>query len=206
MEETESRLTRFVIYALSARTIGQCSHFQSLSLGFVADIVPIDAREKSFSKVTLFDSTWRGEERRNQDRSVLILDDQENIVREHEFPSRLPYRVIIYTKQHERGLWKLELESKGDDLAETSTLDCTRSFWNTAANNRYVTIPSKLVKNSPFASRAIFPGYSVPCGEYRSDRCTSVEFLVAGGISRNDEALYAFAARFSASASTSRRS
>lgn len=91
MEETESRLTRFVIYALSARTIGQCSHFQSLSLGFVADIVPIDAREKSFSKVTLFDSTWRGEKRRNQDRSVLILDDQENIVREHEFPSRLPY-------------------------------------------------------------------------------------------------------------------
>lgn len=47
-----------------------------------------------------------------------------------------------------------------------------------------MTIPSKLVKNSPFASRAIFPGYSVPCGEYRSDRCTSVEFLVAGGISR----------------------
>ena len=42
---------------------------------------------------------------------------------------------------------------------------------------RYVTIPSELVKNSPFASRAIFPGYSVPCGEYRSDRCTSVEFF-----------------------------
>lgn len=60
MEETESRLTRFVIYALSARTIGQCSHFQSSSLGFVADIVLIDAREKSFSKVTLFDLNRRG--------------------------------------------------------------------------------------------------------------------------------------------------
>lgn len=59
LEETESRLTRFVIYALSARTIGQCSRFQSLSLGFVADIVLIDARERSFSKVTLFDSNRR---------------------------------------------------------------------------------------------------------------------------------------------------
>lgn len=90
LEETESRLTRFVIYALSARTIGQCSRFQSLSLGFVADIVLIDARERSFSKVTLFDSNRRerrgGQEgdRRNQDRSVLILDYQENIARKHD--------------------------------------------------------------------------------------------------------------------------
>lgn len=67
MKETESRLTRFVIYALSARTIGQCSHFQSLSLGFVADIVLIDAREKSFSKVTLFDLNRGREEKRRSE-------------------------------------------------------------------------------------------------------------------------------------------
>ena len=90
LEETESRLTRFVIYALSARTIGQCSRFQSLSLGFVADIVLIDARERSFSKVTLFDSNrreGRGEGRKETGETR--------------------------RKDHERALrWKLELETK----------------------------------------------------------------------------------------------
>lgn len=132
---------------------------------------------------------------------MLILDDQENIVRKHNFLLAYPTRVIIHTKDHERALQmetraRIERWSRGNFHARLYAfiLEYQRI-------TRYVTVPSKLVKNSPFASRAIFPGYSVPCGEYRSDRCTSVEFLVAGGISRN-EALYAFAARFSASAST----